>query len=207
MDFVNTISFILYELLNYLEYIYKNFSFSLLFLIIIFVFQKEFSSLLNRIRQINIENNAGTVSVLLAEIDWWKSEMESSENLQLRQTDGEDPRDQVHLGQGSSSMKSKEQADLNEYFELVNVPDKTFKELARNGHIKTIQHLYNAYEFLTKDYQKSNHEPTKIIKNIYEMVMKLNNKGGYLFDNELVYNYRSFIQLTYLELQKKCNKQ
>lgn len=207
MDFVNTISFILYELLNYLEYIYINFSFSLLFLIIIFVFQKEFSSLLNRIRQINIENNAGTVSVLLAEIDWWKSEMESSENLQLRQTDGEDPRDQVHLGQGSSSMKSKEQADLNEYFELVNVPDKTFKELARNGHIKTIQHLYNAYEFLTKDYQKSNHEPTKIIKNIYEMVMKLNNKGGYLFDNELVYNYRSFIQLTYLELQKKCNKQ
>ncbi|MGC9649410.1 hypothetical protein ACO2FA_00965 [Staphylococcus warneri] len=171
------------------------------------MFQKEFSSLLNRIRQINIENNAGTVSVLLAEIDWWKSEMESSENLQLRQTDGEDPRDQVHLGQGSSSMKSKEQADLNEYFELVNVPDKTFKELARNGHIKTIQHLYNAYEFLTKDYQKSNHEPTKIIKNIYEMVMKLNNKGGYLFDNELVYNYRSFIQLTYLELQKKCNKQ
>lgn len=76
MEIFNFIIFILYELLKYSEFLYKNFSFPLFLLIVILVFRKEISNLLNRIRQINIENNAGKVSISLAEINRLKSEME-----------------------------------------------------------------------------------------------------------------------------------
>lgn len=186
---------------------YKNFSFPLLFLIIILIFRKEFSGLLNRVRHISVENNAGKVSFSLAEINRLKSEMEESEKFQIRQMEGKDPRENVSLGAGTRSKKeSKEEDKFNKYFYLINEPKRTFIELAKNGHIRTIEHLYNAYDFLTKDYQKDNHEPTKIIKNIYITVMDINEEGGYLLDDELVYNYRSFIQLTYLELEQKNNK-
>lgn len=198
MQVFNIIIFILYELLKYLAYLYKNFSFPLLLLIVILVFRKEISSLLNRMRQINIENNAGKLSFSLAEINRLKSEMESSENNQLRQLGGKDPRDHVHLGSGTTEKNDK----FEEYFALINLPEKTFKEMAKNGLIKTIEHLFNAYDFLTKDFHKENHEPTKIIKNIYDTAMFINKEGGYLFDEELVYNYRSFIQLAYLELMQ-----
>lgn len=200
MHVFNVIINILYELLKYSAYLYKNFSFPLLILIVILVFRKDISSLLNRIRQINIENNAGKLSFSLAEINRLKSEMELYENFQIRQLDGEDPRDNVHLGGGPDTTGKN--GEFEEYFALINLPEKTFKEMANNGLIKTIENLYNAYVFLTKDYQKENHEPTKIIKNIYDTAKDISEDGGYLFDEELVYKYRSFIQLSYLELMQ-----
>lgn len=83
---------------------------------------------------------------------------------------------------------------------MINLPEKVFKEVAKNGHFKTIEHLYNAFKFLIKDFQSENYEPTKIIKSIYDTVRDIDRNGGYLFDDDLVYRYRSFIQLAYLEL-------
>lgn len=200
MEVFNIMLFILYELLKYSEFLYKNFSFPLFLLIVILVFRKEISNLLNRIRQINIENNAGKVSISLAEINRLKSKMEASENYQIRQLGGEDPRNHVHLGAGPSTTEDNDK--FNEYFALINLHEKVSKEMAKNGLFKTIEQLYNAYEFLTKDYRKENHEPTKIIKSIYDTAMNINNEGGYLLDKDLVYNYRSFIQLACLELMK-----
>ncbi|MFQ3844762.1 hypothetical protein AABD41_09485 [Staphylococcus pseudoxylosus] len=200
MEILNIIIFILEQLLKYSAYLYKNFSFPLFLLIVILVFRKEISDLLNRIRHINFENNAGKVSISLAEINRLKAEMESYENFQIRQLDGEDPRDNIHLGAGPGTTGKND--EFEEYFALINLPEKTFKEMANNGLIKTIENLYNAYVYLTKDYQKENHEPTKIIKNIYNTAKDISEDGGYLFDKELVYRYRSFIQLAYLELME-----
>lgn len=113
---------------------------------------------------------------------------------------GEDPRNHVHLGAGPSTTEENDKFD--EYFALINLREKVSKEMAKNGLIKTIEQLYNAYEFLTKDYQKESYEPTKIIKSIYDTVREINKDGGYLFDEDLVYRYRSFIQLACLELMK-----
>lgn len=200
MEILNFINFILAQLLKYSAYLYINFSFPLFLLIVILVFRKEISDLLNRIRHINFENNVGKVSISLAEIHRLKAEMESYENFQIRQLDGEDPRDNVHLGAGPGPTGKND--ELEEYFTLINLPEKTFKEMAKNGLIKTIENLYNAYVYLTKDYQKENHEPTKIIKSIYDTAKDISKDGGYLFDEELVYRYRSFIQLAYLELMQ-----
>ncbi|MGP0637592.1 hypothetical protein ACWEWU_06720 [Staphylococcus xylosus] len=200
MEILNIIIFILEQLLKYSAYLYKNFSVPLFLLIVILVFRKEISDLLNRIRHINLENNAGKVSISLAEINRLKDEMELYENFQICQLDGEDPRDNVHLGAGPGTTGKND--EFEEYFALINLPEETFKEMANNGLIKTIENLYNAYVFLTKDYQKENHEPTKIIKNIYNTAKDISEDGGYLFDKELVYRYRSFIQLAYLELMQ-----
>ncbi|WP_436950435.1 hypothetical protein [Staphylococcus xylosus] len=200
MEILNIIIFVLEQLLKYSAYLYKNFSVPLFLLIVILVFRKEISDLLNRIRHINFENNAGKVSVSLAEIGRLKDAMEASESFQIRQLGGEDPRDNIHLGAGPNT--AEENNKFNEYFSLINLPEKVFKEVAKNGHIKTIEHLYNAFEFLTKDYQNESYEPTKIIKSIYDTVRDIDGNGGYLFDDELVYRYRSFIQLACLELMQ-----
>lgn len=102
MEILNFIIFILEQLLKYSAYLYKNFSFPLLLLIVILVFRKELSDLLNRIRHINLENKVGKVIFSLAKINRLKCEMESYENFQIRQLDGGDPRDNVHLGAGPS---------------------------------------------------------------------------------------------------------
>ena len=67
------------------RHLYKNFSLPLLLLIVILVFRKEISTLLNRIRHINLENNAGKVSISLAKNNRLKGEMQSYENFQIRQ--------------------------------------------------------------------------------------------------------------------------
>ncbi len=195
---ISNFSIIIEQVLKYSAYLYKHFSFPLLLLIVILVFRKEISDLLNRIRQINFENNAGKVSVSLAEIGRLKDAMEASESFQIRHLGGKDPRDNIHLGEGPNT--AEENNKFNEYFSLINLPEKVFKEVEKNGHIKTIEHLYNAFEFLTKDFQNENYQPTKIIKSIYHTVRDIDRNGGYLFDDDLVYRYRSFIQLAYLEL-------
>ncbi|PTF37242.1 hypothetical protein BUY29_12945, partial [Staphylococcus cohnii] len=75
MEILNFIIFILEQLLKYSAYLYKNFSLPLLLLIVILVFRKEISTLLNRIRHINLENNAGKVSISLAKNNRLKGEM------------------------------------------------------------------------------------------------------------------------------------
>lgn len=197
---ISNFSIILEQVLKYSAYLYKNFSFPLLLLIVILVFRKEITGLLNRIHQINFENNAGKVSVSLAEIAHLKDAMEVSESFQIRHLGGEDPRDNIHLGEGQNI--AEENNKFNEYFSLINLPEKVFKEVAKNGHFKTIEHLYNAFEFLTKDFQNENYEPTKIIKSIYDTVRDIDRNGGYLLDDDLVYRYRSFIQLACLELMQ-----
>ena len=42
------------------------------------------------------------------------------------------------------------------------------------------------FEFLTKDFQNENYQPTKIIKSIYHTVRDIDRNGGYLFDDDLV---------------------
>ena len=81
-----------------------------------------------------------------------------------------------------------------------------YKELGKNGPIKTIEVLYEAYTFLTKDKNLKNDEPTKIIQEVYDTVIHLKEKGAYLFDEELVYNYRSFIELSYKGLEERLSK-
>lgn len=86
---------------------------------------------------------------------------------------------------------------------LWSIYQKRFlKKVAKNGLFKTIEHLYIAFEFLTKDFQNENYEPTKIIKSIYVKVRDIDRNGGYLLDDDLVYRYRSFIQLACLELMQ-----
>ena len=85
MEILNFIIFILEQLLKYSAYLYKNFSLPLLLLIVILVFRKEISTLLNRIRHINLENHAGKVSISLAKNNRLKGEMQSYENFQIRQ--------------------------------------------------------------------------------------------------------------------------
>ncbi|MBF0841604.1 hypothetical protein IR128_07790 [Staphylococcus lentus] len=193
---------ILREQVNFLSFIYEKFSFPLLFFIIILVFRKEISNMLYRIRGINFENNAGKVSVLLSDMKNLQLEMKGLENLKEREY-GKDLRDLGQLGAGPNS--EEDNTDFKYYFNLVNLPKHTMKELARNGHFETIEKLYNAYNFLTKDYLKDNHKSTKVIEEIYNTAMDIKRNGGYLLDDVLVNNYRSFIELTYKEFVKNNN--
>lgn len=102
---ISNFSIILEQVLKYSAYLYKHLSFPLLLLIVILVFRKEISDLLNRIRQINFENNAGKVSVSLAEIGRLKDAMEASESFQIRHLGGKDPRDNIHLGEGPNTAE------------------------------------------------------------------------------------------------------
>lgn len=95
-------------------------------MIVILVFRKEITGLLNRIHQINFENNAGKVSVSLAEIAHLKDAMEVSESFQIRHLGGEDPRDNIHLGEGQNI--AEENNKFNEYFSLINLPEKVLKK-------------------------------------------------------------------------------
>lgn len=67
--------------------------------------------------------------------------------------------------------------------------------------------LYEAYNFLTADKDIENDEPTEIIQQIYDTARDIKANGGYLFDQELVYNYRSFIELSYKGLGNRIEKE
>ena len=185
--------------------IYKNFSFPLLFLVAILIFREEISSLLKRVKQINFENNSGKVSFLLFELKNLRDKMEGSENFQLRQY-GEDLREKGPLGAGPNKDEDPDRQQFEYYFGLIHSSGNIHKELGKNGPIKTIEVLYDAYTFLTKDKNLKNDEPTKIIQEVYDIVIELKEKGGYLFDEEIVYNYRSFIELSYKGLEERLSE-
>lgn len=156
MSFFDVFIFVIWlltRLINLLVLFYEKFSFPLLFLVTILIFRKEISSLLKRVRQINVENNSSKISFLLSEMDSLKSEMDNSINFQIRQY-GEDLRLKGQLGSGVE-----------------------------------------------------NDEPTEIIQQIYDTAMDIKANGGYLFDQELVYNYRSFIELSYKGLGNRIEKE
>lgn len=207
--FLNKVLDIVVDYYSYLAnlflFLYKNFSFPLLFLVIIFIFREEVSSLLRRVKQINFQSNSGEISFLFHELENLKGKMENSENFQLRQY-GEDLREKGHLGAGPNEYEDPDRQQRDYYFGLIHSFASIYKELGKNGPIKTIEVLYEAYTFLTKDKNLKNDEPTKIIQEVYDTVIHLKEKGAYLFDEELVYNYRSFIELSYKGLEERLSK-
>ncbi|RIL46393.1 hypothetical protein BUY76_13480 [Staphylococcus equorum] len=52
--------------------------------------------------------------------------METAENFQIRYLGGENLRDNIHLGAGPNT--AEENNKFNEYFSLINLPEKVFKK-------------------------------------------------------------------------------
>ncbi|WP_210136796.1 hypothetical protein [Staphylococcus sp. GDH8C109P] len=192
------------EQINLFVLLYEKFSFPLLFLVIIIVFRKEISNLLKRVRQINVENNSGQISFLLSEMNDLKTDMENSTVSQIRQY-GEDVREKGSLG-GPPEEKYEQNPEFNESFNLIHLSEELHKELALNGPFDAIEKLYKAYTFLTEGKDTEDDNPTKIIKDVYLTAMSIKENGGYLLDDKLIYNYRSFIELSYKGLEKRNAK-
>ncbi|WP_244898614.1 hypothetical protein [Staphylococcus lutrae] len=126
-----------------------------------------------------------------------ESQMEGSEQQQIDEY-GEDIRERVHLDQDPKFVGEMPSYDY--YFNLVHRPAFTCKSIAKYGYFKTIEDLYKAYLFLTKDYSKVHHPPSDIIENIYETAMDIKRNRGLLFDEQFIAKYRRFIALTYMGL-------
>lgn len=176
---------------EWIFFLYSNFSFPLLFLIIILIFRKEISSILKRIKVIKYSGNAGKVSLFLNNMKKLEDEMEHSKTYQIRQF-GEEV---LETGQFGSGAESNDTEDTF-YFNLIHLPIFTGQELAKKGPFKTVENLYKAYKFFEKDYSISEHRPSGIIKEFYDNTMELKNNGGYLLDEDVVYEYRRFIEIT-----------
>lgn len=175
------------------SYLYTNFSFPLLSLVIIIIFRKEIASILNRINTIKYSGNAGEVSFILNNIRMLEDEMKGSINNQVRKY-GDDVLETGQFGSGSKN-------DDNFYFDLIHLPLKTSRVLAEKGPFKTIENLFEAYDFLKKRYSNVDDRNSKIIKDIYENTVDLKNKGGYLLDEEFVHQYRRYIEITLRSLE------
>lgn len=174
-------------------FLYSNFSFPLLFLVIILIFREEISSVLTRIKTIKYSGSAGEVSFILNNIKELGDDMESLINSQIRRY-GEEV---LETGQFGSGVQDDEDEDEEKYyFNLVHLPYLTGRELAEKGPFKTIENLYKAYKFFEKNYSNIEDGAARIIKEIYDNTIELKKKGGFLLDEEFVYEYRRFIEIT-----------
>lgn len=180
-------------------FLYKNFSFPLLFLIIIFLFRKEISDLLKRIRQISFESDSGKTSFYFARMIDINSEMKSDRDFQIREY-GEDLRYTQHLGFGPGSERS---TDFKYYFGLIYASGKMHKELAQKGPFETIKNLHDAYFYLTTHLNLKGDNPTRIIQKYYDNATELKNIGGRTLNEEFVYDYRDYIELSLNGINKR----
>lgn len=189
-----------FHLVNLFAYLYKNFSFPLLFLIVIFLFRKEISDLLKRIRRINLQNNSGEISFHFSELLDTSAEFESELIFMERQYgEAHDP----HFGAGPGNTDD----ERDYYLALIYAGGKLNKELAKNGPFKTIENLHDAYFFLTKDEKMVNDRPTQVIKKFYYNAMELQKAGGYIPNEDLIYNYSYFIKTSINLVKKRIDKE
>lgn len=184
-------------LAHVLTSLFEHFNFPWLILIAIIIFRKDISKMLTRVSGVDYEGSAGKVSVLFSNMKQLESQMEGSEHQQIHEY-GEDLRNRVNIDQ--NPMSEDKMTPYDYYFNLVHMPAFTCKSIAKHGYFKTIEDLYNAYLFLTKDYAKDNHRPSEIIANIYDTVMDIKRNSGLLFDESFIAKYRRFIELTYMGL-------
>ncbi|EKO8573552.1 hypothetical protein P1M62_000834 [Staphylococcus pseudintermedius] len=182
---------------HFLTSLYEHFNFPWLILIVIIIFRKDISKMLTRVSGVDYESSAGKVSVLFSNMKQLESQMEGSEHEQIREY-GEDLRDRVNID--PNPMLEDEMTPYDYYFNLVHTPAFTCQSIAKHGYFKTIEDLYNAYLFLTMDYAKDHHRPSKIIANIYDTAMDIKRNSGVLFDETFIAKYRRFIELTYMGL-------
>lgn len=170
--------------------LYKNFSFPLLFLIIVILFRKEISDLLKRTQEINLENSSGKVSFYFSELVKLNSEIDAEKNFMLRHYgEGSDP----HLGAGPGGTQNSE---FEYYLALIYANGKVHEELGKKGPFEVIKDLHNAYFFLTENRNLKNDNPTKVIQNFYDSAMKMREAGGKTVNDEFVYNYSYFVRLS-----------
>ncbi|MBY7663958.1 hypothetical protein FNK43_01585 [Staphylococcus agnetis] len=181
-----------------LSFLYSNFSFPLLSLVIIIIYRKEISSMLNRINTIKYSGNAGEVCLILNNIKRLEDEMEDSINNQVRKY-GDEVKKTGQFGSGSKN-------DDNFYFDLIHSPHKTGLVLAEKGPYKTIENLYEAYNFFIQKYTIVDDRNSKIVKDIYDNTVDLKNQGGYLLDENFVYEYRRYIEITLRGLEMANKK-
>ncbi|NJI00086.1 hypothetical protein GLV88_06320 [Staphylococcus hyicus] len=179
-------------------FLYSNFSFPLLSLVIIIIYRKEISSMLNRINTIQYSGNAGEVSFILNNIKMLEDEMKGSIDNQVRKY-GNDVLETGHFGSGSKN-------DDNFYFDLIHLPCKTGLVLAEKGPFETIENLYEAYNFFIQKYTIVDDRNSKIVKDIYDNTVDLKNQGGYLLDEKFVYEYRRYIEITLRGLEMANRK-
>ncbi|EJE4538536.1 hypothetical protein CRB11_000738 [Staphylococcus pseudintermedius] len=184
-------------LAHVLTSLYEHFNFPWLILIVIIIFRKDISKMLTRVSGVDYESSAGKVSVLFSNMKQLESQMEGSEHEQIREY-GEDLRNRVNID--PNPMLENEMTPYDYYFNLVHTPAFTCQSIAKHGHFKTIEDLYNAYLFLTMDYAKDHHRPSEIIANIYDTAMDIKRNSGVLFDEAFIAKYRRFIELTYMGL-------
>lgn len=188
MNIISIVINIIGSIWEVLSFLYSNFSFPLLSLVIIIIYRKEISSILNRINTIKYSGNAGEVSLILNNIKKLEDEMKGSINNQIRKYG----KDVLETGQFGSGSKN----DDNFYFDLIHLPYKTGLVLAEKGPFKTIENLYKAYNFFIQKYTIVDDRNSKIVKDIYDNTVDLMNKGGYLLDENFVYEYRRYIEIT-----------
>ncbi|EKO1098948.1 hypothetical protein PX604_001041 [Staphylococcus pseudintermedius] len=184
-------------LAHVLTSLYEHFNFPWLILIVIIIFRKDISKMLTRVSGVDYESSAGKVSVLFSNMKQLESQMEGSEDEQIREY-GEDLRNRVNID--PNPMLENEMTPYDYYFNLVHTPAFTCQSIAKHGYFKTIEDLYNAYLFLTMDYAKDHHRPSEIIANIYDTAMDIKRNSGVLFDEAFIAKYRRFIELTYMGL-------
>ncbi len=187
-------------LMNLFAYLYKNFSFPLLFLIIVFLFRNEISGLLKRIQQINLQNNSGKINFYFSELKDVGSEF-NTELCHMKRQYGEayDP------NLGASSRDTND--EFSYYLSLIYGDRKLKKELDKNGPFKTIENLHNAYFFLTKDKKRINDRPTQVIEKFYYNAMELQKAGGSIYEEQLIYNYHYFIKTSLNLMNKRIDKE
>ncbi|BEJ47322.1 hypothetical protein KSE1242_23100 (plasmid) [Staphylococcus epidermidis] len=204
--FWSTILYLLNKVLDYYAYLanlfmflYKNFSFPLLFLIVVFLFRKEISDLLKRIKRINLQNNSGEVSFHFSELLDTSSEFDPELDFMERQYgEAYDP----HFGSGSGTND-----EYDYYLSLIYAGGKLNKELSKNGPFKTIENLHDAYFYLTKDKNLINDRPTQVIEKFYYNAMELQDAGGYIPREDLIYKYSYFIKTSLNLVNKRINKE
>lgn len=191
---IDTVICIFLRICDGISFLYSNFSFPLLFLIIILIFREEISSILTRIKRIKYSGNAGEVSLILNNIKQLEDDMESLKDNQIR-TYGEDVLKTGQFGSGAQNNNNNNNDD-DFYFKLIHLPNLTGQELAEKGPFKTIENLYKAYKFFEKNYSHVEDRTSEIIEEIYDNTIKLKSKGGFLLDEKFVYEYRRYIQIT-----------
>lgn len=202
--FLNKVLDIVVEYYSYLAnlfvFLYKNFSFSLLFLIVIFLFRKEISDLLKRIRHINLQNNNGEISFHFSKLLDTSSEFDSELDFMERHYgEAYDP----HFGAGAGNTDD----EYDYYLSLIYAGGKLNKELSKNGPFKTIKNLHDAYFYLTKDKNLINDKPTQVIEKFYYNAMELQDAGGYIPREDLIYKYSYFIKTSLNLIDKRINKE
>lgn len=174
------------DIYDFFQFLYTNFSFPLLILVVVIVFKKELKNLLNRISKITYGDHSVELGLV---------EIKKNLNSTVNQYSNVKIKELPPMGGGGGGIPS-EDTEIPAFTVLYN--DSMLENyLKKSGSVATIQKLYKAYEKSLMNHYNLNFADINSIK---EKIRKYGDQNELDLFNEIVEFYTG---VTYFESNKK----